>query len=168
MSNDFRISESLRLVKAYEHKEQVKELFSEYMDMLVEGDSMFATYLEMQHYDDELEHLDVKYKEPENRLYLLYCDDQLAGSIGMLKYDDRGCELKRLYLKPEFRGKHLGDFLVERIIEDARNAGYEYMLLDTLPFLDRAYKLYKKHGFYDIPKYNNSPMKESYFLKLDL
>ena len=54
------------------------------MDMLIEGDSTFIKYMEIQNYDDEIAHLDVKYKEPENRLYLLYVNGQLAGSIGML------------------------------------------------------------------------------------
>lgn len=158
----------LELVRAYEYKEQVKELFDEYMDMLIAGDSMFEKYLELQNYDEELAHLEVKYCEPENRLYLLFCDGRPAGTIGMLKFDDKSCELKRMYLTEEFRGRGLGDFLVSRIIEDARAAGYEYMLLDTLPFLDKAYNLYKKHGFYDIPKYRSSPMKGSHYMRLDL
>ena len=86
----------------------------------------------------------------------------------MLQFDDKSCELKRLYLKKEFRGRNLSDFLVERIIEDARDAGYEYMLLDTMPFLPKAYQLYKKHGFYDIPKYRESPIDVAYYMRLDL
>jgi len=162
------MNSNLKLVRAYEYPDQVKELFTEYMNMLIEGDSTFVTYMAQQNYDDELAHLDVKYREPENRLYLLYVDNQLAGSIGMLKFDDRSCELKRLYLKQEFRGRGLGDFLVSKIIADARDAGYEYMLLDTMPFLPKAYQLYKKHGFYDIPKYRESPIDVAYYMRLDL
>lgn len=168
MNSNLKHGGELKLVRAYEYKEQVKDLFTEYMNMLIKGDSMFIKYMELQNYDDEIAHLDVKYREPENRLYLLYVDDLLAGSIGMLKFDEHSCELKRLYLKPEFRGRGLGDFLVSKIIKDAHEAGYEYMLLDTMPFLDKAYSLYKKHGFYDIPKYNDSPMEVSYFMRLDL
>lgn len=162
------MNSNLKLVRAYEYPDQVKELFTEYMNMLIEGDSTFVTYMAQQNYDDELAHLDVRYREPENRLYLLYVDNQLAGSIGMLKFDDCSCELKRLYLKPEFRGRGLGDFLVSKIIADARDAGYEYMLLDTMPFLPKAYQLYKKHGFYDIPKYIESPIDMAYYMRLDL
>lgn len=162
------MNQELKLVRAYEHPGQVRELFTEYMDMLIEGDSTFIKYMEIQNYDDEIAHLDVKYKEPENRLYLLYVDGQLAGSIGMLQFDDKSCELKRLYLKKEFRGRHFSDFLVDKIIEDAREAGYEYMLLDTMPFLPKAYQLYKKHGFYDIEKYRESPIDVAYYMRLDL
>ena len=158
----------LKLVRAYEYPEQVRDLFTEYMNMLIEGDSTFITYMAQQNYDDEIAHLDVKYREPENRLYLLYVDGHVAGSIGMLKFDDCSCELKRLYLKQEFRGRGFGDFLVDKIIEDAREAGYEYMLLDTMPFLPEAYSLYKKHGFYDIEKYRESPIDVAHYMRLDL
>jgi ribosomal protein S18 acetylase RimI-like enzyme len=76
--------------------------------------------------------------------------------------------MKRLYVRNEFRGKHIGVNLVNKIIDDAKLIGYKYILLDTLPFLKSAIKMYKAIGFYEIDKYNNSPMDNSIYLKLDL
>ena len=158
----------IKIEPAFNHKEDVKELFSEYMDMLIEGDPRFEGYLEIQNYDDELAHLEHKYGEPEGRLYLLYADEKLVGCIGLRKLDEENCELKRLYVKPEFRGNRLGDLLVKRIIMDAKKIGYKHMLLDTLPFLETALKIYKKYGFYESERYNDSPLDTSIYMKLDL
>lgn len=76
--------------------------------------------------------------------------------------------MKRLYVRPLFRKNGIGDFLVKRIIADAKEIGYKKMRLDTLPFLTSAEKLYRKNGFYDIPCYNNSPMNSSIYMQLDL
>lgn len=162
------MKESIELVPAYEHKSEVKELFSEYTDMLIEGDSSFKKYLEIQNYDEELEHLENKYGLPFGRLYLVYYDGALAGCIGLRKMDEQNCEMKRLYVRPQFRGKHIGNYLVKYIIEEAREIGYAYMLLDTLPFLESAIHMYKRYGFYEIPSYNDSPMDTSIYMKLDL
>lgn len=158
----------IKIEPAFNHKEDVKELFSEYMDMLIEGDPRFEGYLEIQNYDDELAHLEHKYGEPEGRLYVLYADEKLVGCIGLRKMDKENCELKRLYIKPEFRGNRLGDLLVKRIIMDAKKIGYKHMLLDTLPFLETALKIYKKYGFYESERYNDSPLDTSIYMKLDL
>lgn len=110
--------------------------------MLIENDESFKKYLDIQNYDKEIEHLEAKYGIPDGRLYLIYCDDELAGCIGLRKTDDQTCEMKRLYIRPEFRGKKLGNILVEKIIADAKEIGYFYMLLDTLPFLQSAIHIY--------------------------
>lgn len=156
------------LEPAFSHKEEIRELFQEYTDMLVAGDPLFAAYLELQNYDDELAHLEHKYGLPKGRLYLLYCDGEVAGCIGLKQMDPKCCELKRLYIKPAFRGRHLSDFLVEKIINDAKEIGYKTILLDTLPFLTAAIALYKKHGFREISKYNGSPMENAVYMQLDL
>lgn len=159
---------SVKLVPAYEYKDDVKLLFSEYTDMLIAGDSTFKEYLEIQNYDEELEHLESKYGEPWGRLYLVYYDNELAGCIGLRKIDEKNCEMKRLYVRNKFRGRHIGDILVKRIIEEARNIGYSQMLLDTLPFLRSAIRLYKKYSFVECECYNNSPMETSIYMKLEL
>lgn len=158
----------IELVPAYPHKEEIKQLFTEYTNMLMEGDSSFKKYLEIQNYDEELEHIEIKYGMPEGRLYLAYYDGKLAGCIGLRKMDDSDCEMKRLYVRPEFRGKHIGEYLVKEIIKEAKEIGYSHIFLDTLPFLKSALKLYEKFGFYQIECYNNSPMHTSIFMKLDL
>lgn len=159
---------NIEIKPAYDFPQEVGELFAEYTDMLIEGDAAFKEYLAIQHYDEELQHLELKYGMPYGRLYLAYCDGRLAGCIGLRKIDEQGCEMKRLYVRPEFRGQHIGDRLVHKIIADAREAGYTHMLLDTLPFLQNAIRMYKKYGFYEIPGYNDSPMDTSIYMRLDL
>ena len=159
---------SIRLEYAYHDPQAVKALFTEYTNMLIDGDPLFKKYLIMQNYDEELNCLETKYGLPDGRLYLAYDGGQLAGCIGLKRIDQQSCEMKRLYVKPKFRGKHIGDILVGQIIEDAREIGYARMLLDTLPFLQSAVCLYRKWGFYEIPCYNNSPMNTSIYMRLDL
>lgn len=153
---------------AYDNSKEIKELFLEYTEMLVENDSNFAKYLEVQNYDSELEHLADKYGLPDGRLYIVKVENEVAGCIGLKKIDDENCEMKRLYVRPAFRGQKIANKLVEIIIDDAKRIGYKSMLLDTLPFLEGAINLYKKFGFYEIESYNNSPMDTSIFMKLDL
>ena len=76
--------------------------------------------------------------------------------------------MKRLYVRPQFRGKQIGNQLVQKIIEDAKEIGYSHMLLDTLPFLKSAIHMYQKYGFYRIESYNDSPMSTSIYMRLDL
>ena len=158
----------IRLVNAYSYKDEVRELFSEYTAMLIEGDPQFKEYLSIQNFDRELEDLEYKYGLPYGRLYLVYCGESLAGCIGLRKISNDICEMKRLYVRPLFRKNGIGDFLVKRTIADAKEIGYKKMRLDTLPFLTSAEKLYRKNGFYDIPCYNNSPMHSSIYMQLDL
>lgn len=158
----------LDIVYAYDRAEEVLGLFSEYMDMLLEGDPTFAEYLKIQNYDDELRDLSHKYGLPGGRLYLAYWNGELAGSIALRKIDSERCELKRLYIKPAFRRQGIAKALVLRLIGDAREIGYRCMLLDTLPFLQTAIRMYKNLGFCEIERYNDSPMDTSIYMKLDL
>ena len=159
---------SIKILPAYDFPEEIKLLFSEYTDILIEGDPSFKEYLEIQNYDDELKHLEKKYGLSYGRLYLVYYNNEVAGCIGLKKIDEKNCEMKRLYVRPKFRGKQIGEQLIEKIIKAAKEIGYSYMLLDTLPFLKGAIYLYKKYGFYEIASYNNSPMDTSIYMKLDL
>lgn len=159
---------SLEIVLAYDRADEVRELFAEYMDMLLEGDPTFAGYLTIQNYDDELKDLSHKYGLPDGRLYLAYSNGVLAGSIALRKIDEERCELKRMYIKPEFRRRGIARTLVKQLISDAKEIGYQCMLLDTLPFLQIAINMYKKLGFYEIGRYNDSPMDTSIYMKLDL
>lgn len=159
---------NIEIIPAYDHPQEVGELFSEYTDMLIAGDSTFREYLNIQNYDEELAHLEAKYGAPYGRLYLAYCDGKAAGCIGLRKLDECSCEMKRLYVRPQFRGNKLGERLARLIIADAKTIGYSHMLLDTLPFLESAVHMYKKLGFYTIDCYNDSPMSTSIYMKLDL
>lgn len=157
----------LELRESYSDRDTVRELFGEYTEYLISRDVNFRHYLELQNYDGELEHLEAKYGRPNGRLYVAYWDGKPAGCIALLPSD--GCaELKRLYVRPAFRGRGIAKALVERLLSDAREIGYSYMRLDTLPFLLEAIALYRNFGFEEIPPYNENPMGTSIYMRLDL
>lgn len=158
----------MEFVNGLEHPQEIGALFREYTDMLVEGDPTFAYYLELQDYDEELRHLEGKYGPPRGALILATEDGKAAGCIALKEMDESRCELKRLYVRPAFRGRSLGRTLTELIIARAREAGYREMLLDTLPFLQSAQRLYRSVGFREIEKYNDSPMDGATYMKLEL
>ena len=166
--HDLSVFMELKIIPAYDFPKEIGILFSEYTEMLIAGDPSFQEYLAIQNYDEELEHLDIKYGLPGGRLYIAFYDGKLAGCIGLRKIDERNCEMKRLYVRPAFRGKNIGSQLVWQILKDAKETGYSHMLLDTLPFFKSAVRLYKAFGFYEISSYNNSPMETSIYMKLDL
>ena len=160
--------ENLQIVPGYDSLEEVSALFREYIDMLVTGEPEFREYLRIQNYDQELENLSQKYGMPAGRFYLAYWDGRLAGCIALRKLDESRCELKRLYVRPAFRGKQIGKRLVERILRDVKEIGYAEILLDTLPFLQRAIGMYRNLGFFEIPSYNDSPLDCTIYMKLKL
>ena len=159
---------NIEIVLAYMHTQEITALFSEYTNMLITNDNSFQNYLDIQHYEEEINHLEKIYGMPFGRLYLAYCNGEAAGCIGLKNIDKKNCEMKRLFVRPQFRGKNIGKLLVQKIITDAKELGYSYILLDTLPFLEKAIDMYKQFGFYTIDCYNNSPMSTSIYMRLDL
>ena len=157
------------IISAYDRIEDIRSLFSEYTDMLVSINPEFHLYLEIQHYDDEKENPSLKYALPDGRLYLDISDAGIArGCIALRKLSDGKGEVKRLYVRPEYRGNGIATALVERIVEDARNIGYKELYLDTLPELESAVRLYKSFGFEETGQYNDSPVDKTIFMKLSL
>ena len=154
--------------EGYAYPDKIEKLFAEYTQMLIENDREFADYLVLQNYDDEIKHLEHKYGAPWGRLYIALDGDMSAGCIAMRKIDEDNCEMKRLYVRPEYRGRGLAKALVNKIILDAKNIGYKHILLDTLPFLKGAITLYKSLGFYEVESYNGSPMDNLIYLKFDI
>lgn len=161
---------SFEILPAYEMQDEVLVLFKDYTDYLVENDRKFADYLEIQNYDDELKDLTVKYGKPYGSLYIAKEDGVPVGCIAMKKHagEENTGELKRLYVRPEHRGKGYARKLSEKIVEDAVAAGYDKLYLDTLPFLIAAQKLYESMGFAVCPPYNENPMGNSIFMCKEL
>ena len=136
--------------------------------MLLETDPVFARSLAQQNYDEEILHLEEKYAPPKGQIYLVFVDGELAGCVGMKPSDDSHAELKRLYVRPAFRGRNLGETLTRRIMDDARKAGYRYLRLDTLPGLKSALKLYRRLGFREIDPYYDCLVPGTIFMEIEL
>ena len=162
------MNEEIKILLAYAYPQEVGRIFAEYTDMLIAGDSRFQDYLAIQHYNEELAQFSVKYGLPYGWLYLAFCNDKAVGCIGLRRLDSKSCEMKRLYVQPQYQGLGIGGRLVQRIIAGAQAIGYEAMLLDTLPFLTEALRMYKKIGFYKIKSYNDSPLDSLIYMRLDL
>ena len=95
-------------------------------------------------------------------------DGEIVGCVGLRDSGGGKCEMKRMYVQPEYRGKGLGRALGERLISEARDIGYTHMRLDTVPAMEAAVGLYISLGFKEIEPYRFNPYKEAMFLELDL
>jgi ribosomal protein S18 acetylase RimI-like enzyme len=139
---------------------QARELFLEYAQSL--GFSLC-----FQNFDKELAGLLGKYAPPAGRLLLAEFDGQLAGCVALHLLEPDICEMKRLYLRPQFRGKGLGRIIADRIIAEARQIGYQRMRLDTVePVMKDAVGMYRKLGFREIPPYCKNPMAGTLYMEL--
>lgn len=146
---------------------QVRDLFLEYAKSL--GFSLC-----FQSFDKEVAELPGDYAPPAGRLLLATCGNESAGCVALHPLTNSGsnqsiCEMKRLYLRPEFRGKRLGRILAERIISEARSIGYTHMRLDTIAStMADAVVLYRKLGFREIDAYRENPIASALYMELNL
>lgn len=147
---------------APEQIETIRTLFTEYQRWL-----NFS--LCFQGFDQELADLPGKYAAPSGRLYIADYNNKTAGCIALRPMKVDGvCEMKRLFVREEFRGRGIGKILVEKIFTEAKEIGYHTMRLDTLQRMETARALYKKLGFSIIPAYYNNPMDEVVYMELKL
>ena len=154
----------MKLIQATSEAEiqEVKKLFEEYHAWL-------GLNLCFQNFEQELASLPGDYASPDGRLILAIDNDEIAGCIALRKLGDGVCEMKRLYVRPAFRGTGLGRTLAESLIQTAREIGFERMRLDTLPGkMDRAIAMYQRLGFEDIEPYYFNPVEGAAFMELDL
>lgn len=146
---------------------------------LVAAQTIFREYaaslsvdLGFQGFDEEVDSLPGEYTTPRGALLLITVDDAMAGCCGIRPIDSavyaNACEMKRLYVRPAFRGLGLGRQLVEAALENARIAAYDCVLLDTLDDMESARALYAELGFHEIPPYYENPVVGAHYLKVDL
>lgn len=139
----------------------VRELFLEYSESL-------GVDLCFQGFAEELASLPGEYSRPEGRLLLMMDEQQAVGCLALRPIGHNVCEMKRLYLRPEYRGKGAGRTLIDTLIRAAREIGYERMRLDTLPSMTKAIAIYRSLGFKEIPPYRVNPVVGASFLELNL
>jgi putative acetyltransferase len=150
--------------------EVVRTLFREYAIFLANDPvrPFAASDLSSQNFDEELTHLPGDYAPPDGRLLLAVDGEEPAGCVALHRFDDRACEMKRIWVRPGFRTVGLGRQLAEKIVAEAQIIGYERMLLDTLPSLESALRLYRSLGFREVAPYRSAPDPGSVFMELEL
>lgn len=148
--------------KSPEEIQEVRKLFEEYVAWL-------GINLCFQNFDKEVAELPGDYAPPSGRLTLATESDDVAGCVALRRIGEDVCEMKRLYIRPQFRGRGLGRTLTENLIHEARSIGYKRMRLDTLPGrMDRAIAMYRLLGFKNIEPYYNNPVEGAAFMELEL
>jgi len=143
-------------IERFDDIEEVRELFLEYAQSI-------GVDLSFQNFDEELASLPGDY----DPILVARWDGEVAGCVAMHRYDDV-CEMKRLYIRPQFRAHKIGRALALRIIDEARARGYRAMRLDTLPAMQGAMRLYESLGFVDIEPYRYNPIEGTRFMELKL
>jgi len=139
----------------------MKKLLEDYGE-LRNHDEALGDYL------NELKNLPGDYSAPEGCLLIAYYENKPAGCVAYKKIGEEICEMKRLYVKNEFRGKKIGEELVMELINKARENKYRLMRLDTHPWMSAAQSLYEKFEFKEVERYNNNPTKGIRFFELKL
>lgn len=157
------VEPSLQLVEgaAAENLDRVRKLFQEYADSLAFG-------LGFQNFEEELSDLPGEYSRPAGRIFLALWNDEPAACAALRAFGQGDCEMKRMYVRPAFRGKGLGRVLAQRLVADARAAGYDRMLLDTHPSMREAIALYRSLGFVEIGAYRYNPVEGAVYMALAL
>ena len=152
----------IRQAESPQQIDQARVLFQEYAASL-------GFHLCFQSFDKELAGLPGDYAPPDGRLLVAEHEGKVAGCVALHRIGDGICEMKRLYVRPEFRGKALWRALAERVIQEARAMGYMQMRLDTIVGkMDSAIALYRVLGFREVPPYRENPIVGAIYMELKL
>ena len=148
-------------VQTPQHIEEIRLLFREY-EQFLNVDLCF------QGFEAELAGLPGRYGPPAGSLLIALDGQHAAGCVALRKIDEGICEMKRLYVRPGYRGKGLGRLLARAIIDEAARLGYDLMRLDTLDTLKQAMKLYSSFGFTKTDPYYHNPLEGVVYWELQL
>ena len=140
---------------------EAKELILEYVKWL-------GIDLSFQNFDKEIDILQVTYGHPDGGLCLALRNNKAVAVAGIKRFNDRECELKRMFVQPGSRGFGIGKLLLTRCIELAKKLNYDTIKLDTADFMKSAIKLYTDNGFVEIPAYRFNPHDEARYFELNL
>ncbi len=145
-----------------------EELINKTRELFIEYANYLDINLDFQDFDEELKTLPGNYAPPEGCLLLAFYNDKLAGCVGVRKFKNEICEMKRLYIRPDFRKKNIGKTLSKVITLKAKEIGYRSMRLDTLPFMREAINLYSSLGFKEITPYRYNPFEGAVYFEMKL
>jgi len=137
-------------------------------DLIEEYVASLAIDLGFQGYREEIAEFPHGYAAPDGAVLVAYEGKEPAGVVALRRHDATACEMKRLYVRPRYRGKGVGRRLSEELIRIAARRGYAKMRLDTLPDMGEAIALYRSLGFRTIPPYRFNPVEGAQYLELDL
>jgi ribosomal protein S18 acetylase RimI-like enzyme len=147
--------------------EIVKGLLEEYLSSMLELDGP-VHIKEVEAHKQQMNNPGDYFRPPDGCLLVAKYKKESAGCVALRKLNNDICEMKRLYVKPEFRGLKIGRELAERVIEQARRIGYERIRIHTITALERANRLYKSLGFNEIDPYEDTPREDAVFMELRL
>jgi ribosomal protein S18 acetylase RimI-like enzyme len=142
------------------------EEIAEARELVVEMVESLGVNLDFQHFDQEIANFPGEYARPTGCLLVAREGDKAVGCVALRKIDDRVCEMKRLYVRPQFHSRGWGKALAVAAVERARELGYERMRLDTLPTMRAAAALYRSLGFEEIEAYRFNPVEGTLFMEL--
>jgi ribosomal protein S18 acetylase RimI-like enzyme len=141
------------------------EMFDEAKRLFLEYAGTLGVDLSFQNFEEELKTLPERYGPPDGVVIIAYVDGRSAGCAALHRLSADVCEMKRLYVRDEYRGLGIGSKLIARILEEASSRKYRSIRLDTLPTMEKAQKLYESFGFYDIEPYVYNPVPGTRYLE---
>ena len=163
--NDMKLRErknpNLIVAKGPKEYAIAKKLIEEYVDSL-------GFNLDFQDIDNELEHLELFYGHSNGLIIMAKVDDEFVGVICLRDLGNFISEIKRMYVKPNFRGKGLGRKMLNKVAEEAKRLGFRFLRLDTVPDMESAIHLFVSKGFYEIEDFGTNPLQDVRFMEFKL